>query len=118
MSDVEDVSLREILEAVHLVRDEVRIQRGELDEHRTELDALKKQINGSKPPPSDDDAPPVPIAKQLAAVHDELRKQSSAMGLAGLLEWLASPGAAAKALRIAGTMTAFYTALHAAGVVK
>ncbi len=104
------VSLELILEAVHDVRDDLRSLR---EEHLL----LKQQVNGSKPPPNG--GPPTPpIAAQLTAVQDELKRQSSAMGLAGLVEWFASPGATAKVLRVAGVLSAFYAALHAAGVVK
>lgn len=113
-AEAEPVSLELVLAAVHEIRDEVRTQ-------RTDLDALKRQVNGSgKPPPPDEDdgAPVQPIATQLTEVRKELKRQSTAMGLAGFAEWLASPGAAGKAVRIAGVLSTFYTALHVAGIVK
>lgn len=118
------VSLELILESVHDVRDEMRL-------FRDDYDAFKKRVDGSNPPGANGES----LAKQAArgssasfdleelrgeflAVRTELKAQSSAMGLSGVLEWFASPNATAKVLRIVGVFTAAYAAAHAAGLVK
>ncbi len=133
---VAPATLDAILVAIAAIGNDVRGLREDYDSLAHSHETLRRKVEGSEPP----DAPASPngaepIAKQAArgssasfdleelkgeflAVRTELKRQSSAMGLSGLLDWFASAGASAKVARIVGTLVAVYAALHAAGLVR